>query len=445
MATCRERVEAAFEHREGDRVPLDLGATSCSGIHVSSLYALRQALGLDPPGTPVKVWEPFQMLGEVTPDLLDALGVDAVRVGQRNNFYGFANDEWKPWTTCDGTPVLVPGLFPTDPEPDGSLLMHPGGDRSAPPCARMPKGGFYFDSLTRQEPIDAAQLDPADNLEEFKPIDDDALAYVRTEAERLAPTGRALIGEFGGTSFGDAAFVPGPTLAHPRGIRDLQEWYMSLVTRPSYVREVFDRQCDIGIANLARIHDAVGEALSAVFITGTDFGTQRGPLISPRTYRALFQPVHARINAWVHEHTTWRCFIHSCGSIWRLLDDIVDAGFDVLNPVQTSAAEMDPQALKDRYGDRLTFWGGGVDTQRTLPFGTPEEVRAMVRDRIAVFGSGGGFVFDTVHNLQARVPVSNIVALYEAVDEFRPYAATASAGAAGSGLRVVDAAQHGRS
>ncbi|MGA3354910.1 MAG: uroporphyrinogen decarboxylase family protein [Acidimicrobiales bacterium] len=363
------------------------------------------------------------MLGEVTPDLLDVLGIDAVRVGLPTNFFGFRNDEWKPWT-YDGTPVLVPGAFPIEPELNGSLLMYPRGDLSAPPCACMPKNGFYFDSIIRQDPLDEAQLDPADNLEEFGPIDDAALAHVRSEVELLAPTGRALVGEFGGMSFGDAAVVPGPTLAHPHGIRDLEQWYTSLVTRPDYVKEVFERQCDIGLDNLAKIHAVAGDALTAVFLTGTDFGTQRGPFISPKTYRSLFQPVQARVNDWIHTHTTWKTFIHSCGSIWRLLDDIADAGFDALNPVQTSAADMDPKALKDRYGDRLTFWGGGIDTQRVLPFGTPEEIRNMVRERMAIFGSGGGFVFNTIHNIQSRVPVANLVALFEAVEEYRSYPMT---------------------
>ena len=421
MLNSRERVEAALNHREGDRVPLDLGATNCSGIHVSSLYALRQALGLDSPGTPVKVSEPFQMLGEVTSDLLDRLGVDAVRVGLPTNIYGFRNEDWKFWTTFDGTPVLVPGKFPTEPEPNGDLLMYPKGDRSAPPSARMPATGFYFDSITRQEPLEDADLDHADNLEEFGPIEVGALDYVRAEVERLGATGRALLGEFGGTSFGDAAFVPGPTLRHPHGIRDLEQWYMSLVSRPDYLKEVFGRQCDIGLANLARLHEVVGDSLTAVFITGTDFGAQGGPMIAPDTYRVLFQPFHPRINNWVHTHTAWKTFIHSCGSVWRLLDDIADAGFDILNPVQTSAAAMDPRALKERHGGRITFWGGGIDTQRVLPFGSPEDVRSMVRERMRVFSPGGGFVFNTIHNIQARVPVANIVAMYEAVNEYRSY------------------------
>ena len=188
-----------------------------------------------------------------------------------------------------------------------------------------------------------------------------------------------------------------------------------------YVYEVFERQCEIALETLKRAHAAVGEAVTIAYVTGADFGTQQGPLISPKTYRDLFKPFHVRINDWIHTHTNWKTFIHSCGSIWRLLDDIVDAGFDCLNPVQASAVDMVPEALKERYGDRVTFWGGGIDTQHVLPFGTPAEIRAMVRERMRVFGAGGGFVFNPIHNVQANIPVENVLALYDAVNEFRPY------------------------
>lgn len=419
--SSRERVELALAHRQADRVPLDLGGGLVTGMHVSSVYKLRQALGLDPPGTPVKVIEPYQMLGEIAPDLMDALGVDVVAVGRPTNMYGFVNERWKPWSAFDGVPLLVPGDFPTEPEPNGDILMYPCADRSAPACARMPKSGFYFDSIIRQDPIDEGHLDPAGNLEEFTPIGDEALEHIRAEVERLAPSGRAILADFGGMGFGDVALVPGPTLRHPRGIRDLEEWYMSLVSRPQYIHDVFDRQAEIALANLARIHAAIGDGVTAVFVTGADFGTQEGPLISPKTYRTLFKPFHVRVNDWIHTNTGWKTFIHSCGSIWRLLDDIVDAGFDALNPVQTSAANMDPQQLKQTYGDRITFWGGGIDTQQVLPFGTPAEIRAMVRERMRVFGPGGGFVFNPIHNVQGGVPVENLLALYAAVEEFRGY------------------------
>lgn len=424
--TSRMRVELALRHAEADKVPLDLGGGPVTGIHVSALYRLRQALGLDAHGTPVKVIEPFQMLGEVAPDLIDALGIDVVGVGLPTNFFGFANDGWKPWTTFDGTPVLVPAGFSTDTsaDPRGGLFMYPQGDTTAPPSARMPRRGFYFDAISRQGPIDDERLNPEDNLEEYVPLSAGDLEYVKREVDRLLPSGKAIYGNFGGTGFGDVAFVPGMSLKHPKGIRDVQEWYVSLSLRQRYIYDVFDRQCEVGIQNLARIHEAVGDAITAILVTGTDFGGQQAPLISPRTYRNLFKPFHKRVNDWVHAHTQWKTFIHSCGSIWRLLDDIVDAGFDALNPVQTSAAEMDPAALKQKYGDRVTFWGGGIDTQHVLPFGTPAEVRDMVHDRMRVFGQGGGFVFNTVHNVQAGVPAENLVALYEAVNEFRDYPLT---------------------
>ncbi len=412
----RQRVEAALNHQRPDRVPLDLGASAVTGMQVSCVYRLRQALRLDPPGTPVKVVEPYQMLGEVADDLKDALGVDVDGLGSMRTMFGFENKDWKPWTTFDGTPVLVPAGFNTDPEPNGDILMYPEGDKSAPASGRMPKGGFYFDSIVRQPPIDDDTLSVEDNLEEFVPVSDEALQYFACEAERLnKASDRAILANFGGTAFGDIALVPAPWLKHPKGIRDIAEWYMSTVSRFDYVYEVFRRQCDIALENLTKIYDAVGNRVSAVFITGTDFGTQNGLFISPNAYRKLYQPFHRRVNDWVHEHTNWKTFIHTCGSVITLLPDLIDAGFDILNPVQCSAVGMDPQTLKDRFGDKITFWGGGIDTQKTLPFGTPDEVRKQVRERIEIFGRNGGFVFNTVHNVQAGTPAENLVAMYEAV------------------------------
>ncbi len=416
----RQRVQAALNHQQPDRVPLDLGATAVTGMSVSSVYKLRQSLKLDPPGTPVKVTEAYQMLGEIAPDLQELLGVDCVGLGGAKSFFGFQYEDWKPWTTFDGTPVLVPGGFNTQPEPNGDILMYPEGDRSVPPSGRMPKGGFYFDTIVRQPPIDDEKLNVEDNLQEFGPISDELLSHFAREADRLwKESDRAVVGNFGGTAFGDIALVPAPWLKNPKGIRDVAEWYMSTVSRFDYVYELFTRQCEIALKNLAKIYDAVGDRVAVVYITGTDFGMQHGPFISPASYRKLYQPFHRRVNDWVHQHTPWKTFIHSCGSVIGLLPDIIDAGFDVLNPVQCSAAGMDPRTLKERFGAKLAFWGGGVDTQKTLPFGTPDEVRRQVRERIGIFGRGGGFVFNTVHNVQAGVPAENLVALYDTVRQWR--------------------------
>ena len=416
----RQRVAAALNHQQPDHVPLDLGASAVTGMHVSGVYKLRQSLGLDKPGTPVKVVEPYQMLGEIAPDLLDALGVDVVGLGGLNNMFGFESKDWKRWTTFDGTPVLVPGLFNTEPEPSGDILMYPEGDRSAPPSGRMPKGGFYFDTIVRQDPIDDDRLNIQDNLQEFGPISDEALQHFANGADELCrQSDRAILANFGGMAFGDIALVPAPWLKYPRGIRDIAEWYMSTATRFDYVYEVFSRQCQIALENLEKIYAAVGDRVSAAFITGTDFGMQQGPFISPKAYRELFQPFHRRVNDWIHQHTPWKTFIHSCGSVVALLPDMIEAGFDILNPVQCSAAGMDPRTLKEEFGNKITFWGGGVDTQQTLPFGKPDDIRRQVRERIDIFGRGGGFVFNTVHNVQAGTPAENLVAVYEAVRETR--------------------------
>lgn len=419
MMTSRERVQAALEHRQPDRVPLDLGGTHQTGMHVDAVYKLRQALGLDPPGTPVKVIDPFQLLGEIGVDLLDALGADVVPLRRPVTTFGFRNEGWKSWTTFGGTPVLVPEGFNTDPDANGDILLYPCGDKTVPASARMPRGGFYFDALTRQDPIDDDDLRVEDNLEEFTSVAEADLALLKTEAERLAATDRAVLLSFGGTSLGDISHVPAMELRHPRGIRAVDEWYVSTKLRRDYVYEVFERQCEIGMGNLKRMYAAIGDVPSVVHISGTDFGAQQGPLFSPDDYRTLFKPFHVKINDWVHSHTPWKTFIHSCGSMWRFLDDVVDAGFDCLNPVQTSAADMAPEALKAKYGPRLTFWGGGMDTQRVLPFGTAEEVRAMVRERMAIFGVGGGFVFNTVHNVQPGIPTENLLAMFEAINEYR--------------------------
>jgi hypothetical protein len=422
MMTSRERVRLALDHQEPDKVPLDLGGCVTSGMQISSVYLLRQALGLDEPGTPVKLVEPYQMLGEIKPDLLDVIGGDVVPLESTETFFGYDKIDWKPWTLHDGTPVLVPGGFNTEPEPNGDIFQYPEGDRSAPPSGRMPKGGYYFDTIVRQPPIDEDNLNVEDNLEEFGPITDEELEHFRREAERLyTETDKAILANFGGTGFGDIALVPAPWMKYPKGIRDIEEWYVSTVSRRDYVYAIFERQCEIALANLAHIHAVVGDKVDAVFTTGTDFGSQGGPFISPRSYRNLFKPFHKIVNDWIHENTTWKSLIHSCGSIYRLLPDFIDAGFDILNPVQTGAAEMDPRRLKDEFSDQIVFWGGGIDTQKTLPFGDIESVRKEVAERIRIFGPGGGFVFNPIHNVQSRVPVENLVMLYRTVQELRDY------------------------
>ena len=413
--TSRERVQKALNHEAPDRVPVDFGSTAVTGMHVSCVEALRRNYGLE--ARPVKVHEPYQMLGWIDGDLGEALGLDVDGIYPRTTIFGFPNENWEPFTTPWGQEVLVAEGFQTTTDANGDLLLYPEGDTSAPPSGRMPANGFYFDTIVRQEPIDEARLDPEDNLEEFGPIEEVELAHIQAELDRVGDSPRARIGTFGGTGLGDIALVPAPFLKYPKGIRDVEEWYISTVTRQDYLHEVFSRQCEIALENLATIHKLVGDAIDVLFVCGTDFGTQQSTFCSPATFESLYAPYYKQVNDWVHAHTSWKTLKHSCGAVGALIPLLVDAGFDILNPVQCSATGMDPRGLKARYGDRIVFWGGGVDTQKTLPFGTPDEVRAEVIERCQIFGESGGFIFNSIHNVQMNTPVENIVAMVEAVRE----------------------------
>ena len=395
---------------------MDFGSTGVTGMHVSCVAALRDYFGLEK--RLVKVHEPYQMLGLIEDDLQRAMGVDVEGVFPRQTLFGFANHDWKPWRMPDGLEVLVSADFHTTVEPNGDTLIYPEGDLTAPASGRMPGGGYFFDTIVRQEAIDEDHLDPEDNLEEFQPIAAEDVAYFRGEVERAAATGRAVTANFGGTAFGDIALVPGPFLKRPRGIRDVAEWYISTSRRRDYIHRIFSHQCEVAVANLAKIHAAVGDNVDAVFLCGTDFGTQTSTFCSVSTFRELYFPYYKQLNDWIHRHTGWKSFKHSCGSVERFIPSFIEAGFDILNPVQCSAAGMDPEHLQESFGHCLSFWGGGVDTQQVLPFGTAEEVRRQVLARCRVFSHCGGFVFNSIHNVQARTPVANIAAMLDAVREF---------------------------
>lgn len=411
----RERLAAALDHRQPDRVPVDFGATFVTGIHVSVVHRLRQRL-LGQPEHRVKVIEPYQMLGEIDDELRTALGIDVIGALGRKSIFGTEGRDWKEFTTFDGVPCLVPGALNLTRAPDGGWHMHPEGDTSVPPSGHMPEGGYFFDAVIRQDPVDENHLDPADNTEEFALFTTEDLAFY--EAKKRWFTERAELGSIlviPGTAFGDIALVPAPWLKHPRGIRDVTEWYISTKTRRDYVRAVFERQCEIALQNLDTLIDLFGDTIQVGLVTGTDFGTQRGPFVAPETYRDLYQPFHRRINDRIHARSSWKTFIHSCGSVDQLIPDFIGAGFDVLNPVQCSAAGMEERRLKREFGRDIVFWGGGVDTQQTMAFGSADQVYREVRERIAVFNVDGGFVFNAIHNIQGNTPIENVEALFEAV------------------------------
>jgi hypothetical protein len=416
MMNGRERLIKTLNHEEPDRVCVDFGATFVTGIHASAVSRLRREV-LGEQDYRVKVIEPYQVLGEVDDDLRAELGIDVLGSPPRKTLFGTVNSDWKPFRLFDGTDVLVSGDFQVTEDPEtGDLLIYPEGDTSAPPSGRMPRGGYFFDSIVRQAPLEEDKLDVQDNLEEFGPFSVEDLAYLRQQAETLdehSDCGVVLV--IPGTGFGDIALVPAPFLKHPKGIRDVEEWYVSTVTRRDYVYEVFEKQCAIALENIRTLIDLFGDRVQVAFITGTDFGTQRGPFISRKAYCDLYQPFHKQVNDLIHRSSNWKTFIHSCGSVFDLIPDFVESGFDILNPVQCSAAKMDARQLKAEFGQDLVFWGGGVDTQKTIAFGTADEVYREVRERIDVFAPGGGFVFNSVHNVQGNTPTENLLAMFRAL------------------------------
>jgi hypothetical protein len=412
----KERIKRTLNHQTPDRVAVDFGSTAVTGMHVTCVAALRDYYGLEK--RLVKVSEPYQMLGAIEEDLLEAVGIDTVAVPGAKTIFGFPNENWQTFRAPWGQELLVSEHFRTTVDPSGDLLLYPQGDIHAPPSGRLPKSGYFFDTIIRQELIDEDRLNPDDNLEEFGPISDDDLRHIQTHVQKLATSGRAVVGGVGGTGFGDIALVPAPFLKHPKGIRDVTEWYISTVARPDYIREVFGRQCAVALENLRKVHAVVGNDLDVLFVCGTDFGTQTSTFCSVDTFELLYAPYYRQINDWVHAQTGWKTFKHSCGAVAEFIPHFIKAGFDIINPVQFSATGMDPKRLKSQYGRDIVFWGGGVNTQKTLPFGTPSQVREEVLGRCEILAPDGGFVFNAIHNVQAGTPVENVVAMIDAVKEF---------------------------
>jgi hypothetical protein len=415
--TSKERFDLTVNHKQPDRLVVDFGSTAVTGIHVQSVENLRKYYGLK--SKPVRVIEPYQMLGEVDQELVDAMGIDVIGAWGKNNMFGIYNHSpFREFKTFWGQTVLVPENFNTTNDEKGDLLIYPEGDLSVAPSARMPKASYFFDAIVRQESIEEEKLDPKDNLEEFGLVSDNDLEFWKESARAARASGKAVIAGLGGTALGDIALVPGIQMKNPKGIRDIAEWYMSTILRPDYVKGIFEKQTEIALENFRRLHEVIGDNIDAVFICGTDFGTQDSTFCAPEQFDDLWLPYYRKINDWVHANTSWKTFKHSCGAVETFMSRFIDAGFDIINPVQISARGMDPAHLKKTYGKDLVFWGGGIDTQKTLPYSSPEKVREEVLCLCDIFARDGGFVFNTVHNIQANVPVENIVAMVNAIREF---------------------------
>ena len=402
--TSRKRVLAAVEHKEPDRVPIDLGGTIVTGIMAQALDQLRRHLGLKE--RRVKVYDVFQMLGEVEMDVVERLHIDVLPVETPAIWFNIRRENYKPWKLFDGTPVLVPGDFNVEIDDKGNWLLHDGGDPKKPIVAKMPRNGYYFDDLKLIGSSSELQRPSLNRLKEDYLLTEDELEFMAKRASFLRKET-------------DKALIAGFWMKSGLGIIGSMSDFLSLIALDKgYVREFLNRKQKIVLENLRLLWEALGENIDIVILEGSDFGAQNSELISPADFNELYLPHYRQQFSWVHENTTWKTFQHCCGSITKILPFLIDAGLDIINPVQTSAYGMDPIWLKQQFGDKITFWGGGVDTQHTLPFGTPDDVRSQVIERLNIFAKGGGYVFAAIHNIQLKIPIENILVMFEAVNEF---------------------------
>lgn len=397
----RQRVLTALDHREPDRVPIDLGGTRQSGMAASTYHRLKELLGLK---TPTRVFDLYQMLAEIERPVMDRFGADVVGLNRSSVAFGIRNQGWKPWKLFDGTPVEVPGDFNPLVKPNGDLLLlKPDGS----PMAQMPRGGYYFDRLDKYP--GAAHADP-DELE-LPLLSSQECDHLAAQAEAWRQNSEYAV---------MAAMGPPYELFFGLGTGDFSAWMITLATEPDYVRSLYERLVDAWIENLRRFTDAVGDRVD-ILQFNDDLGTQDAPFLSLAMFRELVMPYYRRGLDWVHQHTRMKVFMHNDGAIFNFIPTLIEMGVDILNPVQTTAKGMDPVKLKREYGDRIVFWGGACDCQKTLAFGTPEQVAEEVRESIRILAPGGGYVLAGVHNVQAGVPADNVLALYETALEAGRY------------------------
>ena len=403
--TSRERVRKILNFEEADRPAIDLGATRMTGMSAWTYDALKRALGIE--GGVTRVFDLFQMLTEVEEPVLDALGCDFAMVPADEMQYGLTRNGWKDFTFWSGQTFQVPEGFRPQVMEDGSLLVGNGPDWTEP-VARMPRGGRYFDAVNVENMTDTFEVPHLDEKDWNVPgpIEEEvlerALGIIKTLYEST-----------------DRALVVTPPFTVSSGYGGLYQWAMKMALDPKHCLEYIMVQSEATARRARQYLEVVGEYVDVVVLSGADYGNQDREAFRPTLFEECMAPGWKVVCDAVHEFPNVKTWIHSCGSIPGLSPYIVDAGIDCLNPVQWGAAGMDRQWMKETFGDRITFWGGAINTQNTFPFGTPDEVRKEARECLDIFNPGGGFVVNTIHNIQADVPIENILALYKTALSYR--------------------------
>jgi uroporphyrinogen decarboxylase len=411
--TSRQRILASVDHIEPDRLPVDLGATPSSGISAIAYGRLVEHISLRDRRN--WVYDVVQQVAQPSAEVLDHFRIDSVDLGRTFNT---RDEDWYDYTLPSGGAAQQPIWFRPVLQPDGSWVALQDGE----PIAVMPATAFSYDQSVypfldgypaRYDTVfdaDRGRIhwaafahSPWDHAAE-----PDFWETLRSRAIELrAASDRAIVLGAGCNLFEWGTFL-----------RRFDNFVMDLVRAPAEVERFLDALMEVHLATLEKVCASVGDVIDIVRL-GDDLGMNTGPFMSPAMYQRFFKPRHAALCAYIKSHSTMRTFLHSCGSIYKLIPDLIDAGFDILNPVQTNARDMDPARLKREFGAQVTFWGAGADTRSVLNLATPAQVRDHVRRNIDILAPGGGFVFNPIHNILPDVPPENIVAMFEAVDEYR--------------------------
>ncbi|MCC7492030.1 MAG: hypothetical protein IT204_06795 [Fimbriimonadaceae bacterium] len=407
--TSRERVTAALNHQEPDRVPVDCSGMRSTGIAAVAYGRLKQALGL--PGAP-RVYDVGQMLAEIEEPVRERFRFDIVPLESWRSTWrsAAAIGQWSERTFWDGQTLAFPSDLPLEEDPAEGWFLTDGNGRR---YAHMPRNGFYFDGIPgeRRAPSLELPMPPLAELRFGTSIPDEELEWLRARAQHLyTETPYAMLGAGYGHGFSTGF-----------GGIPWQEWMCLMAAEPNYCHDGLQLAAEAAIERLKLVNEAVGEYVTAWMVAADDMGTQKGEYFREETWWQVIQPAYKRVCSWMRANSPMKSFLHCCGSVYHLLAGFIDAELDCFNPVQTSAANMDPVRLKAEFGDRLVFWGGGCDTQQVLGNEPPEVVAEHVRERLDIFGPGGGFIFCPVHNVQANVPPENIIACYDAAQRYGRY------------------------
>ncbi len=411
MMTSRERVLSSIAHKEPDRVPIDLGATPSSGISAIAYGRLTSSLQLT--NSKTKVYDVVQQLAQPELEVLDRFGVDVLDIGRTFNT---EDSDWQDIVLSDGSPAKYPAGFQMKMEPNGIKAYDKSGDI----VGHMPQGATFFDQtiFPYREAYPDSLKDLPKAMEKViwsalvhSPWDHAGEAHFWEDLRKKAlalrqNSDRALMIVCGCNLFEWGTFL-----------RGIDNFLMDLYLEEDNVERLLDALLDCHLKTLEKVCESVGDVVD-ILRFGDDLGMDSGPFMSPELYRKFFKPRHFQLCDYVKKHSKMHTFLHSCGSLYKLMPDLIEAGYDIINPVQTNCKDMEPEKLKKEFGKDITFWGGGSNTRELLNRGTPQQVAEDVKRRLEVFAPGGGYVFNPIHNILPDVPAQNIIAMFQAVEDF---------------------------